>query len=101
MPTIVNLPLPVQLQNGTPADATEVMTDLNYLASQINANSQTPGTAAVTSTSTLTSYLANLFVAGSGITITVLNPSGAAQLQITSDAADVQLAQIQAAACSI
>lgn len=30
--------LPVTLQNGTTADASQVMTDLNYIANQVNAN---------------------------------------------------------------
>lgn len=35
---IVNLPLTVQLANGTVADATQVMTDLNQIATNVNAN---------------------------------------------------------------
>lgn len=35
---IVSLPLTVQLANGTPADATQVMTDLNQISTNVNAN---------------------------------------------------------------
>lgn len=101
MPNIVVLPLPVQLANNTVADATQVMTDLNYLANQINANSPTPGTVANSASSTLLSYLSNILVAGSGITLTTLNPGGAETLQVSSSAAQVQLATIQAMACAI
>lgn len=38
MTNIVTLPLPYQLMNGTVADATQVMGDLNYIATQVNAN---------------------------------------------------------------
>lgn len=100
MPTIVPLPLPYQLTPNTLADATQVMADLNYIAQQVNTNSATAGTVKVTSTSLLNSYLTNVVTAGSGISLSVTNPSGAAQLVITSSAATVQLAQIQAAACS-
>jgi hypothetical protein len=36
--TIISTPLPVTLVNGTTADATQVMSDFNYIVSQTNAN---------------------------------------------------------------
>lgn len=41
--TIVSLPLTVQLLNGTVADAGQVMTNLNQIASNINANGAANG----------------------------------------------------------
>lgn len=40
---IVSLPLPIQLLNGTLADAGQVMTDLNSIASNVNANAAKNG----------------------------------------------------------
>lgn len=40
---IVSLPLPIQLINGTVADAGQVMTDLNAIASNVNANAAKNG----------------------------------------------------------
>lgn len=40
---IVSLPLPIQLLNGNVADAGEVMTDLNAIASNVNANAAKNG----------------------------------------------------------
>jgi hypothetical protein len=40
---IVTLPLPITLLNGTVADAGEVMTDLNAIASNVNANAAKNG----------------------------------------------------------
>lgn len=94
--TIVALPLPYQLTPNTLADATQVMADLNYIATQVNANSSVAGTVKVTAASTLQSYLQAVLSAGSGITFTLLNPGGAEQLQISSNAASVQIAVIQA-----
>ncbi len=99
--TIVPLPLPSQLVNGQIADATQVMADLNYIANAINNNQGAAGTVKVTPASTLQSYLSSVIVAGAGIGVTVLNPGGAAQLQITSTAGIFSLARAQAAAISI
>lgn len=43
MPSIVSLPLPITLLNGTVADAGQVMTDLNAIASNVNANGAANG----------------------------------------------------------
>jgi hypothetical protein len=43
--SIVTLPLPSQIANGQVIDAVPVMADLNYLATQINANAQPLGAA--------------------------------------------------------
>jgi hypothetical protein len=40
MMPIVTLPLPIQLVDGTVADAVPVMADLNYIAQQVNLNAQ-------------------------------------------------------------
>lgn len=98
--TLVTLPLPYQLLPDTLADATQVMGDLNYIATQINANMPTPGQVKATANSTLMGYLQQVLSAGSGITFTLLNPGAAEQIQISSSAATVQLAQMQAAAVS-
>ena len=42
MPTIIG-PLPVTLQNGTTADATQVMSDFNWIVNQVNANGLATG----------------------------------------------------------
>ena len=99
--SIVNLPLPYQLTNGTVADSTQVMADLNYIANSVNANVGTQGRVYVSATSTLLGYLAQVLVAGSGVTLTTLNPGGAEQLQVTSTATSVALAQVQAACACI
>lgn len=98
---IITLPLPYQLLPDTLADATQVMGDLNYIASQVNANTPTPGTVKVTANSTLQSFLGTVMSPGSGITFTVLNPGAAEVLQVSSNAANVQLAAVQAAAVSL
>jgi hypothetical protein len=52
--SIVATPLPVVLSNGTLADANQVMTDLNYLATQVNTNAaQLAGGNAFTGTQTI------------------------------------------------
>lgn len=97
----VTLPLPYQLTPGTLADADQVMADLNYIAGQINSNLPAAGQVAVSSSSTLLGYLASVLVAGTGITLTTLNPGAAEMLQVSSSAAQVQLATITAAACCL
>lgn len=101
MANIVVLPLPYTLTPNTLADADQVMADLNYIANQVNNNSPAAGTVYVSASSTLLGYLAQVLVAGSGITLTTLNPGGAEQLQVTSTAAQVQLATITAACCCL
>lgn len=98
---IVTLPYPYQLTPNTLADATQVMVNFNYIAGQVNANVSVAGTVKVTAASTLQSYLQAVLAAGSGITLTLLNPGAAEQLQISSSAAAVQVAVIQANACCI
>lgn len=43
-------PLPVTLSNGTEADASQVMTDLNFIVNAVNANAQPAGSYAPAST---------------------------------------------------
>lgn len=95
---IVVLPLPFQLTPNTLADADQVMADLNYIANQVNTNVQQPGRVYVSSASSLLGYLNQVLSAGSGVTFTIVNPGGAEVLQISSNAAQVQLATITAAA---
>ena len=99
--TVIATPLPYILTPNTLADATQVMADLNYIVTQVNANTPVAGKVMATSASTLLGYLQQVLLAGSGITLTLLNPGAAEQIQITSSAASVQLATIQAAAASI
>jgi hypothetical protein len=73
--------LPVTLANGTTADASQVMSDLNFIANQVNANAvpTTGGTPTlssltVTGTSTLT---------GAVTTASAMAISSAAQLNLT------------------
>ncbi|MCA8203201.1 tail fiber domain-containing protein [Burkholderia sp. AU33545] len=47
MPGIIGS-LPATLQNGTTADASQVMADLNFIVNQVNANAQPAGSYAVT-----------------------------------------------------
>lgn len=98
MSTVVALPLPYQLAANTLADAAQVMADLNYIANQVNANTPTAGQVSVSANSTLLGYLTTVLSAGSGVTLTILNPGGAEVLQIASNAAQVQLATVTAAA---
>lgn len=99
--TVITLPLPYQLAPNTLADADQVMADLNYLATQVNANIATPGTVANSASSTLLGYLSQVLTAGTGITLTTLNPGAAEQLSISSNAAAVQLRTITAVAACI
>ncbi|WP_157378407.1 hypothetical protein [Burkholderia ubonensis] len=46
--------LPANLQNGTVADASQVMSDLNFIVNQVNANAQPAGSYAVLSGATFT-----------------------------------------------
>lgn len=97
MPTVVPLPLPYQLTPNTLADATQVMADLNYIANQINGNTPDFGKVYVSGSSTLLGYLSQVLTPGSGITMAILNPGSGELLEISSNAAQVQLATITAA----
>ena len=68
---IVTLPLPIQLLNGTVADAGQVMTDLNAIASNVNANAAKNGV-----NSDITALLALITIAP-GVTITGATINGA------------------------
>lgn len=61
---IVTLPLPIQLINGNVADGGQVMTDLNAIASNVNANAAKNGV-----NNDITSLTALLSI-GAGLTIT-------------------------------
>lgn len=98
MPTVVALPLPYILTPNTLADADQVMADLNYIANQINSNTPDFGKVYVSGASTLLGFLSQVVSAGSGITLTILNPGAGELLQISSNAAEAQLATITAAA---
>lgn len=93
-------PLPYSFVPNTLADATQVQADFDWIVAQVNANVPQPGKVAVSGNSTFLGYLAQILIAGSGVTLTTLNSGGAETLQIDVNAAQVQLAQIQAAACS-
>lgn len=99
--TIITAPLPFILTPDTLADADQVMADLNYIVTQVNANSPAAGTVKATGNSTLLGYLQQVLSAGSGITLTLLNPGAAEQIEVASNAATVQLAVIQANALCI
>lgn len=67
--SIVNLPLPIQLINGNVADAGQVMQDLNYLASNVNANAAKNGVNNdITSLLALTTLNPGLTITGASIT---------------------------------
>lgn len=101
MPTIVTLPLPYTLTPDTLADADQVQADLEYIATQVNSNSATPGQVKATSASTLLGFLQQILLPGSGITMTLNNPGAAETITIASSAASVQVATIQANALCI
>lgn len=67
---IVSLPLPITLLNGTTADAGQVMTDLNAIASNVNANAAKNGV-----NSDITALTALISI-NSGVTITGATISG-------------------------
>ena len=101
MATIINLPLPFTLANNTLADATQVMADFLYIVSQVNANAAgVSGTVQVDANSTLSGYLSQVLVPGTGIAFNLLNPGGPEQLQVVSTAGIFSLAQATAAALS-
>lgn len=65
---IVTLPLPVQLINGNVADAGEVMTDLNAIASNVNANAAKNGVNSdITALNALISIAPGLTITGADI----------------------------------
>lgn len=66
---IVTLPLPIQLLNGNIADAGQVMTDLNAIASNVNANAAKNGVNSdITSLTALISIAPGLTITGATIT---------------------------------
>ena len=99
MATYINT-LPYTFVPNTLADATQVQADFDWIVSQVNANVPQPGKVLNSVNSTLLGYLSQILVAGSGIALNTINSGGAETLSISSSAASVQLAQIQAAACS-
>lgn len=69
---IVNLPLPINLLNGTVADAGQVMTDLNAIASNVNANAAKNGVNNdITQLTALISIASGLTITGATITSSV------------------------------
>src|ERR1700688_3551090 len=74
---IVTQPLPITLLNGTIADAGQVMTDLNAIASNVNANAAKNGVNSdITSLTALTSIAPGLTITGATITnSTLINDS--------------------------
>ena len=99
--SVVPLPLPYTLANGSLADATQVMADLLYICNAINQNAGVSGTVLNSINSTLQSYLSTVLVAGTGISLVTLNPGAAEQLQVNSTAGLFSLANAQAAAVSL
>lgn len=71
---IVSLPLPIQLINGNVADGGQVMTDLNAIASNVNANAAKNGVNSdITSLTALISIAAGLTITGATITASTYN----------------------------
>lgn len=71
--SIVSLPLPVQMANGQVADGGQVMTDLNYIASAVNANAAGSGVNSdITQLTNLSTISSNVTFSG-GVTLT--NPA--------------------------
>jgi hypothetical protein len=108
---IVSLPLPITLLNGTTADAGQVMTDLNAIASNVNANAAKNGVnnditqlsalialnpgLTITGASIGTSSFSNGSIIGSTIdstTTAVTQPLGTNTNQIATMAALIQQA---------
>lgn len=72
--TIVSLPLPIALLNGTVADAGQVMTDLNAIASNVNANAAKNGVNSdITSLTALISIAPGLTITGAFIVTSTFN----------------------------
>lgn len=73
---IVTVPLPIQLLNGTVADAGQVMTNFNALASNVNANAAKNGVNSdITSLTALISIAPGLTITGATISNSVINTS--------------------------
>lgn len=73
---IVALPLPIQLINGNVADGGQVQTDLNYIASQTNANAAKNGVNSdITALTALLSISPGLTITGAVITASTINSS--------------------------
>lgn len=73
---IVALPYPIQLINGNVADGGQVQSDLNYVASQVNANAAKNGVNSdITALTALLSISAGLTITGAFITASTINAS--------------------------
>lgn len=73
---IVSIPLPVQLINGNVADAGEVMSDLNALASNVNANAAKNGVNSdITALTALISINSGVNINGASITNSTISTS--------------------------
>jgi hypothetical protein len=71
---IVALPYPIQLINGNVADGGQVQSDLNYVASQINANAAKNGVNSdITSLTALISITGNITITGATFTSATIN----------------------------
>ena len=74
--TIVSLPLPITLINGTVADAGQVMQDLNAIASNVNANAAKNGVNSdITSLTALISVNSGVTATGWTISNSTINTS--------------------------
>jgi len=81
---IVNLPLPITLINGNVADGGQVMTDLNAIASNVNANAAANGVNSdITALTALISLPINLTVTGWNLTNPII--TGATIIGATID----------------
>ena len=66
--SIITLPLPIQLINGQIADAGQVMTDLNAISSNVNANAAKNGVNSdITELTALTSIVSGLSLTGASL----------------------------------
>lgn len=65
--------LPVTLANGTTADASQVMADLNYIVNQVNANAVAEGEDVTFGTVEAASLTSTGAISGTSITTTALN----------------------------
>lgn len=71
---IVTLPLPIQLINGNVADGGQVMTDLNAIASNVNANAAKNGVNSdITALTAITSIAPGLTISGATISTSTFN----------------------------
>ncbi|MDN8066208.1 tail fiber domain-containing protein [Burkholderia vietnamiensis] len=78
MPGIIGT-LPAILQNGTTADASQVMSDLNFIVNQVNANAQPVGAYAVTGSAA--SFASVAVTGAAGLTLGLLVSPNVAPLR--------------------